>query len=214
MEGALVKVEPGLTVHPKYLRLRRAVGIGAMEFLVKVWGHCQQGQKGEYWRGADAAFVEAVAGWDGEEGKLFGALLSIGFIEQEERGIRVHQWKSHNSKIVANWNNGGKGGRPKQPTDNLMVNPPGTHGLTQTAVGATTGEPVCKSVSPNDRSTQGDKKNGTAVAASRTRWAALTREIKDLEGRGDDLTLEERAVLLKKKCDLAELQKNQAAGKF
>ena len=211
-----MRVEPGLTSHPKYLRLRKAVGIGAADFLVRLWGHCQQAQKGEYWRGADSAFVEAVCAWDGEDGKLFSALVACRFIEQEERGIRIHKWKYYNSQAVANWYNGNKGGRPKKPADNPVVNPMPNQVVTHSGNQSQTQcEPEREREGKTDRSlTQGDKKNGTAVAASRTRWAALTREIKDFEARGDDLTLGERAELLKKKGELAELQKNQAAGKF
>jgi len=55
----------------------------------------------------------------------------------------------------------------------------------------------------------------SAVAASRTRWASLTKRIKELEGQPEEqLTGEERLELKQNRADLAELERNQRKGKF
>jgi len=89
--------------------------------------------------------------------------------------------------------------------------------------------------SGQDRSTENNKKGGggpgepgknatssvngapapAAVAASRTRWASLTKRIKELEGQPEEqLTGEERLELKQNRADLAELERNQRKGKF
>lgn len=55
---------------------------------------------------------------------------------------------------------------------------------------------------------------GSAVAASRTQFAALTAKIKDLEQRSEELTGAERSELVKKRAALEVLKSNQEAGKF
>lgn len=52
------------------------------------------------------------------------------------------------------------------------------------------------------------------MLASRTRAGALLAQIRDLEGRSDDLTLDERLNLQKKRAALKGVQDQQAAGEF
>lgn len=131
-----MRVEPELPDHPKYLRLKRRVGDFAMEALIRIWAHCQQNGRGEFWARADAEYLELIAGWEGEPGLLYRSLTddSIHLVEIVEGGILVHDWNEMNKQIVGNWKNGPKGGRPRTPgkhsENNPLVNPPETHCLT------------------------------------------------------------------------------------
>ena len=114
-----MRVEPELLGHPKFLRLKRIVGDGAMEYLVKLWGHCQGNQRGEFWPGADAGYVEMVCGWDGEMGVLYRALVECGrpgFIRVESEGLRIHDWDEMNPQFVKNWHRNPLGRKGKNPT--------------------------------------------------------------------------------------------------
>ena len=112
-------VEATVLEHPKFLLLRREVGDCALEFLVRLWGHCQKEQRGEDWGKVGADYVEAIAQWNGEAGKLYRSLLrpvkngGVGWIEERRGKVIVHDWNLVNAKLVANWVNGAKGGRPK-----------------------------------------------------------------------------------------------------
>jgi hypothetical protein len=53
-----------------------------------------------------------------------------------------------------------------------------------------------------------------AIRASQTRWGALNQQIKDLEGKGDDRTVEECRLLAEKKREQKAIQAAQARGEF
>lgn len=142
-----MRVEPELTTHLKFRRLKAAVGDVAMECLITIWGHCQQNQRGEYWPGADAAYLEDICFWAGQKGELFRALVEcgrpkLGFVVPEEGGLRIHDWEESNSQIIQNWyrNGRGRGAKRAEPSDNRRttvgqpnVNPTVRHGLTDAA---------------------------------------------------------------------------------
>lgn len=86
---------------------------------------------------------------------------------------------------------------------------PGTLGATAGVLGKSSGQRRGE----ERREDQGKKKGG-GVAASRTQFAALRAEISELEKRYDDLTIEERSNLRKKRADLKALQARQAKGDF
>jgi len=120
-----MRVEPELPRHPKFLRLKRIAGERAMEFLVAIWGHCQSNQRGEFWAGADASYVEMICGWDGQEGALFKGLTECGkpgFVVVEKDGVRIHDWNEMNSQMVGNWQRNPFGRRGQKPTENPTVN--------------------------------------------------------------------------------------------
>ena len=115
-----MRVEPELPRHPKFRRLERIVGEGAMKYLIALWGHCQNNQRGEFWPGANADYVELICEWDGEPGVLFNALRTCGnpagFIVVENGGVRVHDWDEMNARIVSNWTLNTNGRKGKNPT--------------------------------------------------------------------------------------------------
>lgn len=115
-----MRVEPELTTHLKFRRLKAAVGDSAMECLITIWAHCQQNQRGEFWPGADAAYVEELCNWTGQKGELFRALVEcgrpkLGFIVPEADGITVHDWDESNSQMVQNWYRNRAGRTKKTP---------------------------------------------------------------------------------------------------
>ena len=64
--------------------------------------------------------IKAICRSDCDAEKLVLSLESSGFIDKTENGYIVHDWKDVNSKLLRNWENGGKGGRP------CKKNPSGT----------------------------------------------------------------------------------------
>lgn len=128
-----MKVEPELLDHPKFLKLKQALGDGAAELLLRLWGHCEASQRGEFWSGADAEYVEMVLRWSGETGKLFEVLRRLRWVDVSQNGIRVHDWNDKNWRAVTNWHTGRKGGRPLKdnPRVNRRDNPEDANGKTQ-----------------------------------------------------------------------------------
>lgn len=129
-----MRIEPELPTNLKYRRLKTAVGDIAMECLVTIWAHCQQNQRGEYWPGADADYVEMLCNWTGQRGELFRALVDcgkpgkVGFIVPDEGGVLIHEWNDMNSQMVGNWNRNlnGRAGRSVNPTVTRRGNPTGS----------------------------------------------------------------------------------------
>jgi len=59
--------------------------------------------------------LKAICRYDGDAQKLFDAITQpgVGFAERYPNGIRVPKWANLNTKLMANWDNGKTGGRPK-----------------------------------------------------------------------------------------------------
>lgn len=129
--GKIMKVSIGVLRHPKFLDLKERIGAEALEYLVRLWGHCEEDQRGGTWRGADGRYVERVLDWRGKRGKLWRALLECRWVHESEGGVVVHDWDAMNWRAVVNWRVGANGGRPKKtnvgagekPNGNPRVNP-------------------------------------------------------------------------------------------
>ena len=130
-----MNVQANLATHPKFTMFRKAVGAGAAEYLLRLWGHCQTMQRGENWGRMEARmmsdYVEAVCAWTGEPGKLFEALArkfcgKPGWVHVKKKAgaLIVTNWEEHNGSLLKAWDNGGKGGRPLKPGDNPRVKTP------------------------------------------------------------------------------------------
>jgi hypothetical protein len=124
-------VEPTLLRSPKYLALKKALGTRAdraLEYLVALWAHCQEDQRGGNWGKMGGDYVELIAGWEGTAGELFTILCTAnvqgksGWVEARNGRIVIHDWNEHNKSLVTSWKNGRFGGRPRK-------NLPGTGGL-------------------------------------------------------------------------------------
>ena len=126
-----MRVEASIWTNPKFVRLSRALAalaapekLSALEYLVKIWGYCETGQRGEFWDGAGPDHVEAVCDWTGEPGALARVLQTCGigrgpgFIIVDHRGVTVHQWNAWNSRAVTNWKLGTRK-KTAAPPDNL-----------------------------------------------------------------------------------------------
>lgn len=149
-----MNIEAELVDHPKYLLLRKKVGVLALEYLIRIWGHCASNRRGEHWRGKDAEYLEIVARWTGEPGALLSALVEVGFVDQKPTGLLIHDWESNNSFTVANWTKN-LSGRPskKKPTSATPEPKPvqdGSHGEAMGKPWAPHGDPVCMSDRVNE----------------------------------------------------------------
>lgn len=151
-----MRVEPELPTHPKFLRLKKRVGDGAAEYLIRMWGHCQANQRGEFWPNADPEYLELICSWAGEEGVLYRSLREGGWVQQEPGGIRIHDWDAMNSRITVNWRVGKKGGRPAHAHVNPTVNDTQTLGISSVNPSPTLPEPY-----QHNRTEQNSTEGGT-----------------------------------------------------
>ncbi len=89
--------------------------------IIRLWSHCQTRKTNRFpdW---NPEILSAVCKWGGDANAFWSAILQT-FGRIEDGCFVAHQWDEVNSSLIASWSNGGKGGRPKKPTDNPRVNP-------------------------------------------------------------------------------------------
>lgn len=83
-------------------------------YVIALWAHCQQRRSDSFTNLAPNA-LKAICRYEGEASKLRSALERCGFLDVEGEAVVVHGWGELNAKLIANWDNGKTGGRPRNP---------------------------------------------------------------------------------------------------
>jgi hypothetical protein len=115
-------VETDFLDHWKTRLIVRLLGTeSAPLHIIRLWSHCQTRKTNRFpdW---NPEILSAVCKWGGDANAFWSAILQT-FGRIEDGCFVAHQWDEVNSSLIASWSNGGKGGRPKKPTDNPRVNP-------------------------------------------------------------------------------------------
>lgn len=102
--------------------------------LIRLWAHCQQ-RKGDRFE-MPAAGLKAQCRYTGDAQAFEAALIEAKFVARDGEWIHILGWAEQNASLLAAWENGQKGGRPrKEPNQNPRVmrtepagNPTETHG--------------------------------------------------------------------------------------
>ena len=99
-------------------------------YIMRLWAHCQN-RKGDVFD-IPAAGLKALCQYPGTAQCLEDALIAADYIERDGLTVTVTGWAEKNASLIAAWENGGKGGRPKKnpmATDGQPnENPAETHG--------------------------------------------------------------------------------------
>lgn len=121
-------------------------------YVLRLWAHCQNRRDWRFKLSAKA--LKALCHYSGHPDKLLAGLVASGFVETLDDGeLYVRGWDEYNAQLIANWENGKKGGRPKkgkQPD----VNPSETHGLPIDNPSETHQEPIRVDRSREDKTKQ------------------------------------------------------------
>jgi hypothetical protein len=117
-----VIVDPDFLDHWRTRMLVDALGgdESAPLYVIRVWAHCQQRRGDSFAMPAAGlrALCRAPCGADAFE----AAMVDAGFIERNGQFINVPKWSEKNASLIAAWENGNKGGRPKkEPKENPRV---------------------------------------------------------------------------------------------
>lgn len=107
-------------------------------YVLRLWAHCQNRRQSEFDNLSPEA-LKALCCFPGQANKLESSLVASGFVRRDAGVLIVLGWSEYNSKLIANWENGGKGGRPpkitqQKPNDNPTI--------TQNGFGLTQQEPI------------------------------------------------------------------------
>jgi hypothetical protein len=103
--------------------------------VIRLWGYCQT-SKSSFFTGMTPGQLASICHWGDRQPACHVALSKAGFIEKlNPKGFAAHQWNEYNAKLLANWENGQKGGRPRKEentNENGQIEKPmGSVGLTQ-----------------------------------------------------------------------------------
>lgn len=131
-------VEPDFLDHWKTKLLVDLLGDPAAPlYVLRLWGHCQNRKTHGFPR-VNPAVLKAICHASNFGAEQFeAAMVEAGFVEvvrnEADTGDMwvVHDWDVTNASLIANWENGKKGGRPKKkthgkPMGSERVNPSGT----------------------------------------------------------------------------------------
>ena len=113
-------------------------------YIMRLWAHCQN-RKGDVFD-IPAAGLKALCQFPGAAKDLEDALIAAEYIARDGLTVTVTGWAAKNAALLAAWENGNKGGRPKKnqkqtdgkPTDN----PAETHGLPMANPSLTQTKPI------------------------------------------------------------------------
>lgn len=87
-------------------------------YIMRIWAHCQS-RKATRFDGMSPLGLKALCRFKGDAVALESALIEAGFIVRDGTAIDVPKWAQHNAKLIANWQNGLTGGRPKQTQEEI-----------------------------------------------------------------------------------------------
>ncbi len=126
-------------------------------YILRLWAHCQD-------RKSDT-FVMPTAGLKAQckcpaPAEVFEkALIDAGFLTRDGDTISVNGWAAKNASLIAAWENGSKGGRPKN-------NPKKTHGLPTGSPAVTQGEPIANPDETDKRREEKRREEGNNTPAA------------------------------------------------
>jgi len=85
-------------------------------YVIRIWGHCQARRAVDF--DITPIALKAICRAPHDASTFEAAMIEAGFVERDGSTLRVPKWAEHNPKLVANWRNGGSGGRPAKPKGN------------------------------------------------------------------------------------------------
>ncbi len=118
-------IDPDFFEHWRTRMLIDALGKDEMApmYVMRIWAHCQSRRSTTFAMPANG--LKALCHYAGNAEALELALIASEFIARNGQYISVDGWAEHNEKLIANWKNGAKGGRPakseEEPTDNPEI---------------------------------------------------------------------------------------------
>lgn len=93
--------DPAYFTSIKAVRIKSRLGREADVYPIRLWAFCATHAPDGILLGYNPSEIEVILDWSGESGKLFSALVEIGFVDVGEKAYVVHQFVEHNGHINA-----------------------------------------------------------------------------------------------------------------
>lgn len=100
-----MNITPQFLNTPAYLKFRRRIGDGSMEYLVRLGLHCQQ-SKSSTVALYDDEDVELTLGIDSGGKAILDALSDLKMASMGEEGLTCYFFEDMNRQLLSNWKNG------------------------------------------------------------------------------------------------------------
>lgn len=92
-------------------------------YLLRLWGHCQTRKATRF--DIPPQGLKGICKAECAASDLERALITCGYLAREGETVEVLKWAEQNASLLAAWENGGKGGRPKKNPRETHGKPPG-----------------------------------------------------------------------------------------
>jgi len=131
-------------------------------YILRLWAHCQERKSDTFVMPTKG--LKAQCKFPGDADAFEAALIDAGFLERDGATLRVLGWAEKNASLLAAWENGSKGGRPrKEPKENPRVtqeeptgNPAVTHGEPIANPSLTHAKPIREEKSREEKNSRAD----------------------------------------------------------
>lgn len=95
------RVSVDFFAHHKTKKLRRRLGYEGVVALLQLWAYAARVRPDGDLSGMEDEDIELAVDWCGEEGTLVPTLKSVGFLDEDEGGLRLHDWQENNAWAAA-----------------------------------------------------------------------------------------------------------------
>jgi hypothetical protein len=136
----------------------------APTYILRLWAHCQERKSDTFVMPTRG--LKAQCKCPGDAAVFEAALIEAGFLERNGDTITVTGWAEKNASLLAAWENGSKGGRPKK-------NPDETHGKPTGNPAVTHGEPAAN---PAETDKRREEKNSSSLRSEEVRATRLPQD--------------------------------------
>ena len=109
-------------------------------YVMRLWAHCQNRKADSF--DIPTLGIKALCKYQGDAQALEDALIAAEYLSRDGQRVTVVGWAEKNASLLAAWENGNKGGRPKKAHQEPTGNPRETRGLPSGNPSATQAEPI------------------------------------------------------------------------
>ena len=145
-------VDPDFLDHWRTGMVADAIGDPmAALYILRLWAHCQERKSDTF--AMPTAGLKAQCKCPADAATFEAALIDAGFLSRDGNTITVIGWAEKNASLIAAWENGAKGGRPKKNQNETHGKPTGNPTVTH-------GKPIAN---PHETDKRREEKNSSSL---------------------------------------------------